>query len=95
MTIKYRTVRYKNTIQAFKVIKETKHFITFKNHIRGVEEREARRSEYQQWFDTWGEAQGYLYSREQGKQRMCQIQLEKIEHALEEIRKLEPVEKPE
>ena len=65
---KFRTA-YSNEIGEFEVVKETEKQIVFLNK-RGREEREAKQTHYNSWFDT----------REAAKEHLISKCLEKISH---------------
>lgn len=58
---KFRT--WHDQIEEIEVIRETEKFVVVPSGLKG-ERRDAKRSEYTNYFDTWQEAKDFLIDRE-------------------------------
>ncbi len=86
--IKYRS-RW-SSIEAFEVIKETNAFVVFKNkHNHNKPGREAKRSDWQNWHDSFQEAKLFLIEQQNIKILMIKQKLKYAEQELEKLRELE------
>lgn len=83
--IKYRT-RWDYEIQPFEVVKETAKFVTYLEPgifiEKTIERKEAKRSDYTNWHDTWAEARGFLMNKNM-------VKMGDIARELEEARKVQ------
>lgn len=64
--VKYKTMKYSTSIDRVEAIKETDHFLTFVDRWWRAH-REAKHSDYINYYDTWEEAQGALLTRNEQK----------------------------
>lgn len=74
--IMYRTM-WSTGIEAVEVIRKTENQVVYLND-RGVEQRENKRSEWQNWHDTWEQARDFLMECSQNKVDVLRRQLELI-----------------
>lgn len=85
--IKYRTGGYDKKIEAVEIVKETAKQVTFKTE-RGGERREAKRSEWQNWHDSFEKAKQFLLTRTEKSIQCLQQRVEDYKVELEKIRAL-------
>lgn len=88
---KYRTQKYGSRIEEFEVNRETNVTIWFNTEWQGKvsEERQAKKSTYHNWFDTFEEAKDFLIDSEKRKILGFESQLETSKERLKEIMELE------
>lgn len=82
--IKYRT-RW-DKIEAVEVVKETEKQVVAV--LNGREQREAKKSTYQNYHDTWGEAKQFLVDEAQRKCEGLRKQLERANGELGKIKSM-------
>ena len=88
--IKYRTIRTK--IEAVEIIRETPKQVVLKPSYPSFisrERREAKRSDYQNWFDTWEEAKSFLVDEAKKKVALEERNLKIAKARLNEVSALE------
>lgn len=81
--IKYRT-RWDN-IEAVEVLRETDKMVFVHGRGGRKEEREAKRSDYQNWFDSWGEAKAFLVANAEKDVEDARMQLERAKGKLGQL----------
>lgn len=81
--LKYRT--YWGKITPIEVIRETEKTVVLPGH-RGREIREAKRSEWQNWHDTWEDARQFLLNKAQSRVDSLRAQLERAKGELGNIK---------
>lgn len=85
--IKYRTRRDK--IEAVEVIRVTDANVFLQTN--GKERREAKRSSYQNWFDTWEEAKSFLVMHAEISVEEAHMILERAKGKLGQLRGMREV----
>jgi hypothetical protein len=94
--IKYRTGGYtdrhgKGLIQEIKIVKETPKQVVFIDKRFGnnaATSKEAKRSSYQNWHDSWAEAKLFILNDQQRKVDRIRLQLDREKGMLEIIKGL-------
>ena len=85
---KYRTGGYsKNLIQEVEIVRETEKQVVIRSH-NGSERREAKRSDYQNYFDDWQSAKDFLLNNAEKKVDGIKMQLERARGELGNIKGL-------
>lgn len=90
MITKYRTGNYK-LIEKVEVERETEHYVWFKDMrwgAKGNERREAKRSVFDNFFDTWEEARDFLKNEVEIKLRLIESRKKSLVSGLEKINAL-------
>jgi len=82
--IKYRT-RW-DEIEAVEVLRETDKMVFLPGRGRSKEEREAKRSDYQNWFDSWDEAKAFLVADAEKAVEAARMNLERAKGKLVRLR---------
>ena len=82
--IKYRTCWDK--IEAVEVLRETEKTVFLPGRGRRNEEREAKRSDYQNWFDSWDDAKAFLVAGAERKVETARMNLERAKGKLGQLR---------
>lgn len=85
--IKYRTGGYLKKIEVIEIVKETAKQVTFKTE-RGGERREAKRSEWKNWHDSFEEAKQFLLTKAENDLQALQQRVEDYKVELEKIKAL-------
>lgn len=83
--IKYRT-SYGAKVEAVKILRETPKTVVFSGIITGDEIREAKRSNYINWHDSWEDAHSFLMEEAQWKIDGLRLQLERAKGELGNIK---------
>jgi hypothetical protein len=87
-------IKYKvnwNEIEPVEVVRETKsQVVLLRKGIVQTERREAKRSEYSNWFDTWEEAHAFLIERAEAEVQALRGQLEQAKGRLGNIKGMKP-----
>jgi len=98
---KYRT-RWTDTIECFEVVKETPKQVVYLNHRRWSigdsvlkEEREAKQSEYNNWHDTFEEAQDFLIAKSQSQIDSAKRQIDVARSNIDLVKKMKDPRPPE
>jgi uncharacterized protein involved in exopolysaccharide biosynthesis len=86
--IKYRTSF--NEIEALEVSRETKTQVVRVIGSHATERREAKRSEYYSWHDTWEDAHAFLIERAEAEVQALRGQLEQAKGRLGNIKGMKP-----
>jgi 2'-5' RNA ligase len=86
--IKYRTAW--NEIEALEVSRETKAQVVRVIGSHATERREAKRSEYYNWHDTWEDAHAFLIERAEAEVQALRNQLEQAKGRLGNIKGMKP-----
>jgi len=81
--IKYRT-RFKK-IEAIEVSRETDKCMFYPSPS-GREVREAKRSDWQNWHDTWDEAHRFLLDEAEQEEKRAMLSLQAAQEKLENIK---------
>jgi len=86
---KYRTSSWRPEIEQVEVTRETEQsvFIACKS---GSDRREAKRSSYTQFHDSWADAHVYLSQRAESNVASCRRMLEKANGELGNIKGMRP-----
>lgn len=87
--IKYRaSSSWGRGIEAFEVVKETEKQIVYVSDWCGkrTENRVAKASSYNMWFDTWEEAHAYLVEKANNNVERLRLQLERAKGEAGQIR---------
>jgi hypothetical protein len=71
-------------IEAIEVVRETEKTVTIDN--TGHESRESKRSEFQNWFDTWEDAHAFLLTIQQLEVTALRLKLESANETLGRIK---------
>jgi hypothetical protein len=87
MKTMYRTTTLLN-IEAFKVTRETAKQVCYT--WKGRERREAKRSDWQNWFDTWKEAHQFLLEQARQDIGKAKDELRRAHNDLVEIESMKP-----
>ena len=88
--IKYKAIKWKNTIEAVEVVKETAQFVviecttTFGKGTR----REAKASDYYRYFDSWGKAHQYHADRTIRSITATEAKLDQLKTELSQINEM-------
>lgn len=82
--IKYRTVLGK--IESVEVLRETEKMVVIACIGKRKETREAKRSEWTNWHDTWVDAHEFLLAAAQQKVVRIRMQLERAKDELGNIK---------
>ena len=92
---KYKTSKYcmPIKIETVEIEKETACFVSYV--YRGSLIREAKRSDYTNYFDTWEEAKQFLLENAQARVDALEERLSEAEQKLATITELKPPEKPQ
>lgn len=85
----YRVGGYRNLIEKREIIRETSQFVVIPWYGDKTN-REKKRSDYQNWFDSWTEAYEFLKGKAQAKVISYQRGLEEAKKKLDEIESLSP-----
>jgi hypothetical protein len=86
--IKYRTSW--NEIEALEVLRETNAQVVRAVGSHASERREAKRSEYYNWFDTWEDAHAFLIERAEAEVQALRGRLEQAKGRLGNIKGMRP-----
>lgn len=87
--IKYRAnIGWRFDIDAFEVVKETAKQIVYIDEYNGKrsENRVAKASSYDKWFDTWEDAHAFLIENARAKVESLRMQLERAKGKEGQIR---------
>lgn len=83
MITKYKVgSTYSNKIEKIEIEKDTDCFVTLKTG-----RREAKSSDYSNWFDTELQAKEFIYSRMNNKRRSIQLRIDQYKKEIEDIDK--------
>jgi hypothetical protein len=90
--IKYRISLSWGKIEAFEVLRETNAQVVFNILSGGLacERREAKRSEYHSWHDTWEDAHAFLIERAETEVQALRGRLEQAKGRLGNIKGMKP-----
>lgn len=88
--IKYRT-RFESEIEALEVIKETEKQIVFVGNL-GAQNRESKRSDWQNWHDTFEDARQFLLEKSESEAVSLRKRLEEVKKRIETIKGLKEQE---
>ena len=83
---KYRTSW--DVIERREVVREAEKVVFLMWGKREV--REAKRSDYQNWFDTWQEAHDFMVDLAEGRVEKAQVTLQRAYDKLERIKEMKP-----
>ena len=83
---KYRTSW--DVIERREVVREAEKVVFLMWGKREV--REAKRSDYQNWFDTWQEAHDFMVDLAEGHVEKAQVTLQRAYDKLERIKEMKP-----
>ena len=87
--IKYRT-SWRTEIEKIEVVRETaKFYVLMASNPRHPERREAKSSDWQNYFDTFKEAKQFLIDRLKTKIKKYELNIEYVEEELKEAEALE------
>ena len=64
---RYRTTRWSIEIEEIEVLRETDNFVILPQEGRRKERREAKKSDYHLYHETWTIAHAYLLQRAEGR----------------------------
>lgn len=84
--IKYMT-GFNATIQEQEIVRETEHMVVYVSS-NGKEQRERKRSEYRNYFDTWQDAKDFLLRKYTNKKARAEINLADANKVLEKVKAL-------
>ena len=85
---KYKTGGYgKNLIQEVEIVRETEKQVVIASR-NGSERREAKRSDYQNYFDEWQAAKDFLLEKAEKRVEGIKVQLERAKCELGNIKGL-------
>ena len=91
--LKYR-VRY-DKIVALEIVRETEKMVVLAPlsaaNSFDREVKEAKRSDWQNWFNSWEEAHSFLVKRAERKIENCRANLERAKGVLGQIKGMRPV----
>ena len=82
--IKYRTCF--DRIEAIDIVRETEKMVVIPKKGNCIERREAKRSDYQNWHDTFADAKAFLIVQAEKKVKSTQIALERAQSTLNRVR---------
>jgi len=77
-------------LEAVEIVRHTNDFVILPRDDRGKERREAKVSEWSNYFVTWQEAHDYLMAQAQSKVDSLRVQLQRANGALGNIKGMEP-----
>lgn len=89
--IKYKTGGWNSLIEKIEVLRESEKFV-FLEGFQGRPFREAKRSSYHNYFDTWDEAFDFILTDAKNNLLRCQHALNNAEKKVNEILILKPDE---
>ena len=87
--IKYRTCW--DTIEAIEILRETEKTVCFQFLGSGKEVRESKRSNFQNWHDTFEEAKEFLVYQAEYEVEKAMINLERAKGKLGQLRGMRQV----
>lgn len=88
MIVKYKTT-YDSRIERVEALRETEFYLFFSSESylrKNIERREAKRSDWNNYFDTWEEAKQFLLDRAQSKLDSARFRLQEAQGKYENIK---------
>ena len=88
--IKYKAIKWKNTIEAVEVVKETAQFVVIEctTALGKSTYREAKASDYSRHFDSWAEAHQYHVDRITSSIKATEAKLAQLNSELAEVNEM-------
>jgi len=87
---RYYTTRWNTEIEEKDVVRETDAFVILPDEKRRKERREAKKSEYHLYHETWDFAHAYLLQRAKDRVAWSQSELEGRKNDLKVIENMQP-----
>lgn len=90
MLIRFRTNYSEDVIEKVEVIRETKEFVYVPSRpmskLQKAERREAKRSDFYNYHDTWEDAHSFLLERAEARVEGARERLERAQSHLESVK---------